>query len=75
MTAAEPIISDRFTTSILSIIDNLLSLSQRALLEDRCTESLGLYRTSLLLARESGDRLEIGFEVQGVGMSQASRSA
>ena len=40
-----------------------------ALLEDKCAESLALYRTSLKLARETGDRLEIGFEVQGVAMS------
>ena len=42
-----------------------------ALLEDKCVESLALYRTSLLLARETGDRLEIGFEIQGVAMSLA----
>jgi hypothetical protein len=46
-----------------------------ALLEDRCAESLGLYRTSLQLARETGDRLEMGFEVQGVGMSLAGLEA
>lgn len=40
-----------------------------ALLEGNCAESLALYRTSLTLARETGDRLEMGFEVQGVAMS------
>jgi tetratricopeptide (TPR) repeat protein len=40
-----------------------------ALMEDNYRDALGLYRTSLTLARETGDRLEIGFEVQGVAMS------
>jgi non-specific serine/threonine protein kinase len=40
-----------------------------ALMEDDYRDALGLYRTSLTLARETGDRLEIGFEVQGVAMS------
>ena len=39
------------------------------LIEGNYAESLRLYRTSLALAQEIGDRLEIGFEVQGVGMS------
>ena len=39
------------------------------LMEGNYAESLRLYRTSLALAQEIGDRLEIGFEVQGVGMS------
>ena len=38
-------------------------------MEDNYRDALGLYRTSLTLARETGDRLEIGFEVQGVAMS------
>jgi len=42
-----------------------------ALLEDNHADALGLYRTSLMLARQTGDRLEIGFEVQGVAMSLA----
>ena len=42
-----------------------------ALMEGRHAESLELYRTSLALARTIGDRLEIGFEVQGVAMSLA----
>ena len=41
-----------------------------ALLEDNYRRPR-LYRTSLPLARETGDRLEIGFEVQGVAMSLA----
>ena len=42
-----------------------------ALIEGKCAESLALYGTSLTLARETGDRLEIGFEVQGAAMSLA----
>jgi tetratricopeptide (TPR) repeat protein len=42
-----------------------------ALLEGHCIESLPMYRTSLRLARETGDRIEIGFEIQGVAMSLA----
>ncbi len=42
-----------------------------ALMEHDYPQALGLYRTSLMLARETGDRLEIGFEVQGVAMSLA----
>ncbi len=38
-------------------------------IEDKCEESLGLYQQSLLLAKEIGDRMETGFEVQGVAMS------
>ena len=41
-----------------------------ALLEHDYSGALGLYRTSLRLARETGDRLEIGFEVQGVFTAQ-----
>ena len=40
-------------------------------MEHNYRDALGLYRTSLTLARETGDRLEIGFEVQGVAMSLA----
>lgn len=40
-----------------------------ALIEHNYRDALGLYGTSLTLARETGDRLEIGFEVQGVAMS------
>ena len=39
------------------------------LIEGNYAESLRLYGTSLALAQEIGDRIEIGFEVQGVGMS------
>ena len=43
-----------------------------ALLEDNHADALGLHaQTSLTLARQTGDRLEIGFEVQGVAMSLA----
>ncbi|CAN5743726.1 hypothetical protein BH24ACI5_BH24ACI5_03560 [soil metagenome] len=41
------------------------------LLEGKCAEALGLYRRSLVLAQETGDRVEVGFEVQGVAMSLA----
>jgi predicted ATPase len=46
-------------------------LADCALLEDNCAEAYRLYRQSLELARQIGDRLEIGFEVQGVAMSLA----
>jgi non-specific serine/threonine protein kinase len=42
-----------------------------ALIEGNCAESLPLYQKSLQLAQAMGDRIEIGFEVQGVGMSLA----
>ena len=44
-------------------------LADCALIDGRCAESLPLYRKSLELARMLGDRLEIGFEIQGVAMS------
>jgi non-specific serine/threonine protein kinase len=44
-------------------------LADCALMQDRYEESLTLYRKSLMLARAIGDRVESGFEVQGVGMS------
>ena len=54
-------------------------LADCALLEDDCAEAHRLYHRSLELARQIGDRLETGFEVQGVGMALAglgrSRSA
>jgi len=46
-------------------------LADCALIDGRCAESLPLYRKSLELARLLGDRLEIGFEIQGVAMSLA----
>jgi tetratricopeptide (TPR) repeat protein len=46
-------------------------LADCALIDGRCAESLPLYRRSLELARLLGDRLEIGFEIQGVAMSLA----
>ncbi|MGH7724802.1 MAG: protein kinase domain-containing protein [Candidatus Eiseniibacteriota bacterium] len=46
-------------------------LADCALIEGRCEESLGLYRKSLELARALADRIEIGFEVEGVAMSLA----
>ena len=46
-------------------------LADCALLEDNCAEAHRLYRRSLALARQVGDRIEIGFEVQGVAMSLA----
>jgi tetratricopeptide (TPR) repeat protein len=46
-------------------------LADCALMQGRYSESLTLYRKSLLLARAIGDRVETGFEVQGVAMSLA----
>ena len=46
-------------------------LADCALLEENCSEALRLYRQSLELARQIGDRIEVGFEVQGVAMSLA----
>jgi non-specific serine/threonine protein kinase len=46
-------------------------LADCALLEENCAEAHRLYRQSLELARQIGDRIEIGFEVQGVAMSLA----
>ena len=46
-------------------------LADCALLEENCAEAHRLYRQSLDLARQIGDRIEIGFEVQGVAMSLA----
>jgi non-specific serine/threonine protein kinase len=46
-------------------------LADCALIEGDCAASLPLYRRSLALAEDLGDRLEIGFEVQGVAMSLA----
>ncbi|MEO7866892.1 MAG: protein kinase [Candidatus Eisenbacteria bacterium] len=44
-------------------------LADAELIEGKCEESLRLYRTSLLLARGLGDRVETSFEIQGVAMS------
>ncbi len=46
-------------------------LADCALLEHDFVESLRLYRESLRLALILGDRVEIGFEVQGTAMSLA----
>jgi serine/threonine-protein kinase PknK len=46
-------------------------LADCALVEEKCDESLDLYRQSLALARAIGDRLETSAEVQGVAMSLA----
>jgi tetratricopeptide (TPR) repeat protein len=46
-------------------------LADCALIERRFEESLLLYRKSLAMAEATGDRVEISFELQGVGMSLA----
>jgi len=46
-------------------------LADCALIEGKCTESLELYKRSLLVAQELGDQIETSFEVQGVAMSLA----
>ena len=46
-------------------------LADCALIEGDCNESLKLYQKSLALAAETGDKIETGFEVQGVAMSLA----
>ena len=46
-------------------------LADCELILGNCTESLNLYKRSLLLARAIGDKVEISFEVQGVAMSLA----
>jgi len=46
-------------------------LADCALIAGRCDESVVLYRQSLELARAIGDRIETGFEVEGVAMSLA----
>jgi hypothetical protein len=48
-------------------------LADCALIEGSCDASLPLYQQSLVLAQAIGDRLEIGFELQGVAMSLAGR--
>ena len=47
-------------------------LADCALIEGSFEESLELYRKSLGLAQAVGDRLEMGFEVQGIAMSLAA---
>jgi len=47
-------------------------LADCALIEGTFTESLGLYRESLILAEAIGDRLETSFEVEGIAMSLAA---
>jgi tetratricopeptide (TPR) repeat protein len=46
-------------------------LADCALIAGRCDESLSLYGQSLNLAEAIGDRLETGFEIQGIAMSMA----
>ncbi len=46
-------------------------LADCALIAGNCTESLGLYRESLILAQAIEDRLETSFEVEGIAMSLA----
>jgi non-specific serine/threonine protein kinase len=46
-------------------------LADCALIEGNCTESLGLYRQSLVLAQAVGDRMATCFEMDGVAMSLA----
>ena len=46
-------------------------LADCELILGNCTESLKLYQESLALANAIGDKVEIGFEVQGVAMSLA----
>jgi len=46
-------------------------LADCELILGNCTESLKLYQKSLALANAIGDKVEIGFEVQGVAMSLA----
>ena len=41
------------------------------MIEGKCDESLGHYQKSLELARQTGDRVETSFELQGVAMSLA----
>ena len=46
-------------------------LADCELILGNCTESLKLYKQSLVLANAIGDKVEISFEVQGVAMSLA----
>ncbi|HEX6126324.1 MAG TPA: NB-ARC domain-containing protein [Pyrinomonadaceae bacterium] len=46
-------------------------LADCALIEGDCGASLDLYKRSLALAAETGDKIEIAFEIQGVAMSLA----
>jgi len=46
-------------------------LADCALIEGNCAEAVKNYRESLVLAEAIGDRIEIGFEIQGVAMSLA----
>jgi hypothetical protein len=46
-------------------------LADCELILGNCTESLRLYKKSLVLAQAIGDKVEISFEVQGVAMSLA----
>jgi non-specific serine/threonine protein kinase len=46
-------------------------LADCALIEGKCAEAAKNYRESLVLAEALGDRIETGFEIQGVAMSLA----
>jgi tetratricopeptide (TPR) repeat protein len=46
-------------------------LADCALIEGNCAEAATNYRESLVLAEAIGDKIEIGFEIQGVAMSLA----
>jgi len=46
-------------------------LADAALIEGKCDESLRHYQKSLELARQTGDRVETSYEIQGVAMSLA----
>jgi len=49
-------------------------LADCALIEQRYEDSLDLYKKSLALVSAIGDKIEIGFEIQGVAMSLAGMS-
>jgi non-specific serine/threonine protein kinase len=46
-------------------------LADCALIEGACREAMGSYRKSLVLAESIGDKIEIGFEIQGIAMALA----
>jgi hypothetical protein len=47
-------------------------LADCALIDGNASESLGLYRESLILAAAIGDRMETSFEIEGIAMSLAA---
>jgi len=46
-------------------------LADCALMEAQFTDALGFYRESLMLADAIGDRVETGFEIEGIAMALA----